>query len=221
MTITKAIAEVSFVVLAVLPKELAIPFKLSLAVLTLIEVSIVKMLHSLPGFDKIHEVPFIPATIRLGKDSKSVRLSLSPFTYVGVSFIVFPHACAILEVIAPLSLIGLSIRPCVLTLSVHLAIFKLALISASIAIFLVSLSMSQILLPSSFIDLTSIIHHYPDTFTLVVSIFAIVDCFFVLFESKVRRAVQSLEVDLVGKICLKVMAQLFVGIAIAVGGCED
>lgn len=103
----------------------------------------------------------------------------------------------------------------------HLAPFEGSLVGAAITILLKALPLPEVVLPVPFVDLATIIDHDADALPFVIAILPVVDSLFVLFESEMGGAVEGCEVDLIGEVGFEVVVQLFVCVAVAVGGGED
>lgn len=100
-----------------------------------------------------------------------------------------------LQVIKPLPIVDLSANPAIFTLSLHLILIVLALIGAAIGKYLVAIAMTLIAFPIALVPLPVVIEHNTLAFSMTVHELAVVDSFLILFEFKLRRAVNLLHID--------------------------
>ena len=159
--------------------------------------------------------------MRFSKDPKTICLPFLPLSQIRISFFILPHSSTVFQVIEPFSLVHLSIPPHILSLALHLAALVTTLIDAAIRKFLVARTPSHVILPLPLVGLAAIINHDADAFAFIVHELAIVHRFFVLLEPEMRRAMQSWQIDLVGRVGLEVMEQFFVGVSVAVCGGHE
>lgn len=133
-TMFHATSKFAYVNWCVFPLVLAKPMRLTIDVLSTVNVAVCKSISALPMLKTKLPLSFVPISILPHMHTSSVRFALGPAPYIRVSEYSTPDALTFFKSLFPFPFVELAIYPSVNPITVRLIIFEVTFILVSVGV---------------------------------------------------------------------------------------